>query len=697
MVTIFYGVGGEGMGHATRSEAVIQHLLSKRHKVVIFSYERAFDYLSEVFKDSVQVVRITGINFVYEKNEFKIGKTIIRESKKIPPLILENFSIFLDYALKFKPSLIITDLEMTANYAAKLLGIPLICIDNINFMAKCQIDKQLENSIVLRLGSFLLNFQGEYNFILTVFDVPLKEKYRKNCSLVGPVIRSCFSRAGDKDYVMVYQTSKSNRKLFSVLKRSKERFVVYGFNKEGKSGNITFKKPSRDGFARDLMECKALITNGGFTLISEAAVAGKPIYSIPVKNQVEQVINGYYVEKSGFGVCSEEINNNDLDKFLGNLEKYRGNLANGKFKRNDLFELLDKRIAILSKKYKVPRVMVLDKIKDRYDEAVMQFLETIDLREKAKVWVSSVSYTKLKEKFLARLQVGSRRVEEIANELGIVEKRLKMKNCWLTYGVYHSNFNSRRCLNLVCLHGLGGNKSVFVYLIDELIKVSKKRVDFRVVMIDSMGHGKSASSGDLEDYAFGVQSRNIARIVEREFGTSDVAIVGHCYGSFLGISFAQLLKKRVTHLFLISSYPFGSKSDLLRLKMVNNQIVRSVIRWLFRMASVKKSFYDFDYSGFRKSGDYDFTRLYQDIKCTGIKGYTGTVAMFPIDNVHETFNKLELSNVVLVHGRRDGVFPYKDLEKHANTDGVKVIGVDSNHLPVLNANRELAEIILKNC
>ena len=313
MATIFYSISGEGMGHSTRSEAIINHLISKGHKLVIFSYGRAFDYLSESFKTNKQileVVKISGVNFVYEKNNFKLGKTIIRESSKISPLLIKNTSIFLNMTLKYKPSLILTDFEPISNKIARVIGIPLICIDNINFITKCRIDKKFRTSIIKNFTGQILKFNGDYNFITTVFDVPLKRKYEKNTYLVGPIIRNYFKNVElvKKNHILVYQTSKSNDYLMDILKETDEEYIIYGFDKTQIDKNLIFKKPSKKGFAKDLISCKAIITNGGFTLISEAVTLEKPILSIPVKRQIEQEINAYYVNKSGFGVCFEKIN-----------------------------------------------------------------------------------------------------------------------------------------------------------------------------------------------------------------------------------------------------------------------------------------------------------------------------------------------------------------------------------------------------
>jgi len=36
--------------------------------------------------------------------------------------------------------------------------------------------------------------------------------------------------------------------------------------------------------------------------MSEALFFNKPIYSIPIQNQFEQMLNGYYLERLGYGL-----------------------------------------------------------------------------------------------------------------------------------------------------------------------------------------------------------------------------------------------------------------------------------------------------------------------------------------------------------------------------------------------------------
>ncbi len=698
MAIIFYAVGGEGMGHATRSEAVIHHLLTKGHKIVILSYGRPLDYLKDIFKSNdgvLEIVKIVGINFVLQKNRFRLGKTILKESTKIPPLLIKNIYIFLNRISKYNPSLIITDFELISNHVAKLLKIPLICIDNVNFMVKCQIDKKFKKSISTRFVKYILNFNGDYNFILSVFNVPLREKYKNNTCLVGPIIRGCLSNSSNqKNFVLVYQSSKSNTKLIEVLKKSNEQYVIYGLNKEQTEKNLIFKKQSNTQFAKDLVSCKAIITNGGFTLISEAVALNKPIYSIPIRFLTEQEINGYYLDKLKFGICSKEINKSDLNCFLRNLEKYKLNLSKIKCNKNELFNLLDKQVDFLTNSYKGPsRFKMIIKIQAIYHLLVQRVTYTTGIMKKTRGLIFSPSYLATKAYLVTRLNYLRHKKSKDTDELidvGVTEKTLVLNEKEkISYISYKSSFKSNTCSNLLFLHGLGGDKYVFINLMNKLLEFSKEKINFKIVMVDLAGHGKSTNFKSIEKYKFFYQSKFIKKIVDKEFGkNSKMDVIGHCFGSFVAIKLSTLLRERIKHLFLVSSDPFFPNSKKLNLK---------TLRLLFKKIRIPSTLAEQN-TGVKKFLDYNIIRLLLDIKNTSFRGYFSSLYVLILNTSSEDFLELlhKKTKVIMVHGKKDRVFPYKGIKKNAKEKNVKLFTLaKSNHLPVFNAYDKLAKIILK--
>ncbi|BDZ69383.1 hypothetical protein GCM10025860_28310 [Methanobacterium ferruginis] len=128
------------------------------------------------------------------------------------------------------------------------------------------------------------------------------------------------------EHVLVYQTSDSNLKMLELLKNFDDEFIVYGFHKDKKEGNLLFKKFNETEFFQDLAHARAVISNGGFTLISEALYLGKPVLSVPVKGQFEQILNALYLDRLGYGEFHEELDREIIENFFDNLDEYRYNI-----------------------------------------------------------------------------------------------------------------------------------------------------------------------------------------------------------------------------------------------------------------------------------------------------------------------------------------------------------------------------------
>jgi uncharacterized protein (TIGR00661 family) len=170
---------------------------------------------------------------------------------------------------------------------------------------------------------------------------------KKNTYLLPPILRreilDSIPSAGD--HVLVYVTSPSPD-LAALLRRIRCPFLCYGFGREGRDANITYKKPSAQEFLKDLATSKAVIANTGFSLVSEALHLGKPYLGVPVKHQFEQVFNAYYLGQAGYGPFWQDLNKERIESFLFNLDFYREKLAS--YPRQDnslLFTKLDELIA----------------------------------------------------------------------------------------------------------------------------------------------------------------------------------------------------------------------------------------------------------------------------------------------------------------------------------------------------------------
>lgn len=166
----------------------------------------------------------------------------------------------------------------------------------------------------------------------TFFEADLLDGERdtKRVSFVPPILRQEIidatpSQGGN---IVVYQTTKTNKKLIPALHGCRrEQFIYYGCEEEKQDKNICYKKFSTAEFIADLASAKAVITNGGFTLISEAIFLHKPILCNPIEKHYEQFLNSEMVTKLGYGKVTNGISSEEIQSFVDQILTYQKNLS----------------------------------------------------------------------------------------------------------------------------------------------------------------------------------------------------------------------------------------------------------------------------------------------------------------------------------------------------------------------------------
>ena len=346
MAKILYGVAGEGMGHAIRSWVLIKELM-KKHKVKVVCGDNAYDFLSKKVND---IERISALRLMYLRNKVSSIKTVISNIKNLKKGRKHSIKVVENAIRDFKPDVVISDFEYFSSLSAKRHKLPLVVIDNNHIISKTKIKipkRYIKDFLISKLILNLITGKAIFFFLPTFFYPPVKGK---NTRLFPPILRKevLSLKASVKDHILVYQTSKSDTRLIPVLKKIDENFVVYSMKDKGTDHNITYKKFNENIFFNDLKDCKAVITNGGFSLIGEALYLNKPILSVPIKGQFEQITNALYLNKLGYGLFSKKISKGVFRRFLSNIDVYKNNL--NKYKKEDnsrLFSELEKAIAKL--------------------------------------------------------------------------------------------------------------------------------------------------------------------------------------------------------------------------------------------------------------------------------------------------------------------------------------------------------------
>jgi uncharacterized protein (TIGR00661 family) len=348
-MNILYGVPGEGLGHATRSKVLIAHLLEQGHNVCVVSSSRAFQMLAANFPGRVHEIR--GFHLAYRQLTVSKLRTAALTLRTAPENLVLNFRKYRELLCDFEPDLVISDFESFSYFFAKWRRIPVISIDNMQIISRAKLDVAVPASergnLTVAREIVRAKLPRSYHYLITsFFELPV---VKENTTLVPPIIRPEILRAKPSagQHVLVYQSATTQKDLVAQLQGLPgQEFRVYGFNKEETHGNVQLRAFSEQGFIDDLASARAVVTNGGFSLISEAVYLHKPVCAVPIPGQFEQFLNAAEIEKLGYGRHFSAITPDNLKAFLYDLSGFEAALSHYAQRGNEvLFARLQEVLA----------------------------------------------------------------------------------------------------------------------------------------------------------------------------------------------------------------------------------------------------------------------------------------------------------------------------------------------------------------
>jgi len=316
---ILYGVTGEGMGHAMRSRVVLEHLVAQGHDVQIMVSGRAMEFLSKRFEG---VNRIHGFHMIYEENRVKRGKTLWSNILKGIAGIPQNIAAYFDLIREFEPTVVISDFESWTYLYAKRHNLPIFSLDNMQIINRCKHSDDITDGFEADYEITRLFVKSKLPFcdhyLVTTFFYP--ELRKQHTTLVPPILRPEIldAKSTQGKHILVYQTGEGYQTLAETLSRTGLEYRIYGMRRTIKEeqieGNLRYRPFSEKGFIDDLASAKAVISGGGFTLMGEAVYLRKPMLSVPVGHQFEQVLNARYLQKLGFGRMAKSLDDPSVVK-----------------------------------------------------------------------------------------------------------------------------------------------------------------------------------------------------------------------------------------------------------------------------------------------------------------------------------------------------------------------------------------------
>ena len=226
----------------------------------------------------------------------------------------------------------ITDFEPMTAYLAHHYDLPLITIDNqhrLRYMsypcpAHLQAERRMTKTIIRAMVP-----RPDVSLVTTFY---YGEPKNNRTFFFPPILRKevLSLRSSQGEHILVYLTSGFETFLRRLKSFTRESFIVYGSEKEGPEGHLTYKGFSKTGFLHDLATCKAVMATAGFTLMTESFYLRKPYLALPMRGQFEQEINGFLLARLQYGInlrraTTEAVGNflYRLPDFVENLEAYQ--------------------------------------------------------------------------------------------------------------------------------------------------------------------------------------------------------------------------------------------------------------------------------------------------------------------------------------------------------------------------------------
>lgn len=327
---IVYGVMGYGRGHATRTATVLPDLM-RDHEVLVLAGGDAFTTLT----GSYPVVRIPTLGYVYGRRG-KRSTTLTL--KKNLPAILDLFwrgpslSMVIDTIREFAADVIISDAEAWTQRAGKQLGIPRITFDHFGILTHCKPKLGWQDRWTAerdRKAYLALMGQPERVIVSSFYNAPPR---RPGVRVIGPLIRDEVRQVQptDGDHLLVYLNNGIHQFTDWVeraLQGLGRPVKIYGTQRIGTAGNLSFHPPSKLPFLEDLASCQAVISTAGNQLVGEAMHLGKPLLVMP-EHCVEQRCNANALEDMCIGeqLPHRALTTNAINRFLEKLDTYKLNI-----------------------------------------------------------------------------------------------------------------------------------------------------------------------------------------------------------------------------------------------------------------------------------------------------------------------------------------------------------------------------------
>jgi UDP-N-acetylglucosamine--N-acetylmuramyl-(pentapeptide) pyrophosphoryl-undecaprenol N-acetylglucosamine transferase len=332
---VYFAPCGIGLGHAGRCLPIAKRLAKENVEIVFSTYREGIDYVE---RENFPLLKAPPIGFQVKSD----GSVDFRQTTINPGPFFASFTLLNQVGFELKaigsirPDVIVSDSRVSPLVAARLLGIPRICILN-QFQMRVPRKKRflrlsrLAESIVLTfigltwtMGNSVLIPDFPPPYTICEGNLVIPRAYRKSVKLIGPILpehpnslptkeelKRKLDLPVDKPVVFVPISGPTTEKAFVSGVLSKilldfpsdyEIVVSYGYpnadTKPIRHGNVTIYRwlPNRFEY---LKACDVAIGRAGHGTITQCICYGKPMVIIPTPGHTEQLTNAVQAKNLG--------------------------------------------------------------------------------------------------------------------------------------------------------------------------------------------------------------------------------------------------------------------------------------------------------------------------------------------------------------------------------------------------------------
>lgn len=306
---ILYGVVGEGTGQALRARVVLEEL-TRRHEVFVVVSGPARADLQQRFPN---VYALRGDN---GPRDVAQTRALQAEIQALQPMIgtwPQSIRHYFELIGFHRPHVVLSDSDAFSFLFAKMRYLPVISLDHLQVVNRATHDPKvlagMEEPLERARKAVKAKMPGAFHYLITSFFHPPPRKDRT--TLVPPILRPeiLAARPQRGEHLLVAAGGLLPPAAREVLERSGLPCRIYGapVDADVVEGALTFRPFSEPGLVEDLRTCRAVVADGGFTVLSEALALRKPVLSIPSEDALDQRLNAAYLEHLGYGMRSSAL------------------------------------------------------------------------------------------------------------------------------------------------------------------------------------------------------------------------------------------------------------------------------------------------------------------------------------------------------------------------------------------------------